>query len=343
MRRAAVFFALLAAGCGRTDQPTSSPYLPIFSVITTRLPDGHVGEDYDARVVALAEPPAVSTTWSVSGALPPGLAILPEGATSARVVGTPTTPGTSTFRLQLVDVDGRTATGDFSVSILGETLRILTSGLPMARAGELYEGLVEADGGVTPYTWRVLGALPEGLSARGSGLDLAITGSPQELGVFDLEVEVTDAVGAVATRALRLEVDGYVPLRIVTANLPQASLRSEYRAEISATGGEGAYTWILAQGRLPAGLTLGGAGTPAVELAGLPTEAGRFSFLVRVSDGRGTSAERRLVLEVGSTVEPLRILTSTFPEARADRAYEAPVVAEGGLPPYQWRLESGQL
>lgn len=42
-------------------------------------------------------------------------------------------------------------------------------------------------------------------------------------------------------------------------------------------------------------------------------------------------------------VEPLRVLSDTLPVAAKGRSYELQLAAEGGEPPYSWRLLSGQL
>jgi hypothetical protein len=55
---------------------------------------------------------------------------------------------------------------------------------------------------------------------------------------------------------------------------------SPYTAQLAATGGDEAYTWSLANGSLPSGLTLTREGV----IAGLPSASGTYSFVVQVSD-----------------------------------------------------------
>jgi hypothetical protein len=49
----------------------------------------------------------------------------------------------------------------------------------------------------------------------------------------------------------------------------------------TATGGTGVYSWQLSSGTLPSGLALSSGG----ELVGTPTEAGSYTFEVKVSSG----------------------------------------------------------
>jgi uncharacterized repeat protein (TIGR01451 family) len=84
-------------------------------IVTTSLPDGHVGRAYSAQLYAIAEDPVSDLRWSVvHGSLPPGLKIKNDPA----IVGTPTEMGTFTFTLRVDDVvDGTSATREFTITI----------------------------------------------------------------------------------------------------------------------------------------------------------------------------------------------------------------------------------
>jgi hypothetical protein len=70
-------------------------------------------------------------------------------------------------------------------------------------------------------------------------------------------------------------------LVITTTSLSDGVVGTAYSATLTATGGNGTYTWSLASGSLPAGLSLSSTGT----ISGTPTTAGSSSFTVRVTDG----------------------------------------------------------
>jgi hypothetical protein len=71
------------------------------------------------------------------------------------------------------------------------------------------------------------------------------------------------------------------PLAIVTTSLPSGVLNGAYSATLAASGGTMPYTWSIASGSLPTGLTLN---TSSGAITGTPTAAGSFSFTARVSD-----------------------------------------------------------
>jgi len=80
------------------------------------------------------------------------------------------------------------------------------------------------------------------------------------------------------------------PLAITTTTLPGGSLGVAYTATLTATGGVAPYTWSLASGTLPTGLTLSSAGV----ISGTPTAAGSATFTVQCSDSTGTLAIKKM-------------------------------------------------
>lgn len=123
-------------------------------------------------------------------------------------------------------------------------------------------------------------------------------------------VEIADHDGAPALiDAVRFEYVGNTQpaLGIETTALPLASQDGDYAALVSAVGGNGPYTWAVAQGQLPPGLSLdAGSGL----ISGHPGFLGRHQFTLRVADGRGEQAEKRFSLAV---LEPAAAISSEQP------------------------------
>lgn len=120
------------------------------------------------------------------------------------------------------------------------------------------------------------------------------------------------------------------PVSIQTTSLPDGIVSHAYNATLTASGGNGSYTWSATG--LPAGLTLAPSGT----IGGAPTTAGTSSVTVTVSDQTSPtplSATATLSITIR---EGIAITTSTLPAAVAESPYAAPLAASGGTPPYRW-------
>src|SRR6516165_8063514 len=70
-------------------------------------------------------------------------------------------------------------------------------------------------------------------------------------------------------------------LAITTSSLPGATVGTAYGETLAATGGRSPYTWSLASGSLPPGLSLS---TSKGVIWGTPTASGTYSLVVRVKD-----------------------------------------------------------
>lgn len=150
-------------------------------IVTTSLPDAVAGSSYDEAVEAVGGDNTYVFAL-VSGSLPAGLALDPDGTIS----GTPTTPGTSSFTVEVTS-DGQTDTQDLSIEVLSSVI-LDTSYLVGGAVGDAYgDQIASAVGGTGSYTYSITGgALPPGLSlASTTG---AIAGSPTTPGVHFFEI-----------------------------------------------------------------------------------------------------------------------------------------------------------
>jgi hypothetical protein len=163
----------------------------------------------------------------------------------------------------------------------GTALSITTSSLPGGTVSVAYTATLAASGGTSPYTWSLAsGTLPAGLNLNAAG---SITGTPTTAGSSTFTVRVTDsaAPAATVTRSLTITIAAApTSLSITTAALPGGTVGASYSATLAASGGTTPYTWSLASGTLPPGLTLSATGS----ISGTPTTAGTSTFTVRVTD-----------------------------------------------------------
>ncbi|MBY0397202.1 MAG: Ig domain-containing protein, partial [Thermoleophilia bacterium] len=129
------------------------------------------------------------------------------------------------------------------------------------------------------------------------------------------------------------------PLRIAGTPAAVATLGQAYSASFAASGGTGPYTFALATGTLPAGLTIAAA---TGGISGIPTTVGSSSGIsVKAVDAAGRTAVSDLfAIEVGTLVTVVGTASSF---ATAGAPYSAQFSVSGGKAPYAWTLASGTL
>jgi len=132
------------------------------------------------------------------------------------------------------------------------------------------------------------------------------------------------------------------PLVISPAALPVAVINVPYSATLTAVGGLQPFTWAMASGTLPPGLTLSTSGANGI-ISGTPTVLGTTTFKVQVTDSQTPTA----AVDIASkslTVNPtLSVTTTSLTSGSVGVAYNAALAASGGVPPYSWSVTSGAL
>jgi hypothetical protein len=229
-------------------------------------------------------------SWVVtSGSLPAGLNFSGGG----QISGTATATGDFTFTAQVTDGDSHTAQKQFTIAVKGP-LSITSTALPAGSTGSAYSQTLTAVGGTPPYTWLVsAGSLPNGLTLEvPTG---TLTGTPSATGNFTFTVTVTDSNSATAQEQFIVSIG--VGLTLTTpASLPAATAGVPYNNPLQVSGGQPPYSWTLAQGNLPDGLSLNGA---SGVISGVPATSGTFNFTIGVSDSAKISATRAYTIVVG--------------------------------------------
>jgi hypothetical protein len=212
----------------------------------------------------------------------------------------------------------------------------ISSALPSGTVNVGYRATLAATGGTAPYIWSVTsGSLPRGLSLSSTGV---VSGTPSSAGSSTVTIQVTDAgtiAGKGALTAAIVISDGSVAIA-TPSPLVQGMLNVAYTSTLTATGGTLPYTWSVASGGLPAGVTLSKAGV----ISGTPTAYGTNSFTVQVADSAPTpqSATAPLVLQISGGT--LAITTTSLPSGTEGVAYSSQLAAAGGVPPYNWTMDA---
>jgi hypothetical protein len=175
-----------------------------------------------------------------------------------------------------------------------------------------------------------------------------ISGMPKTSGTYTIMSKVTDseATPQVATKQFSFSVTAaaapVATLAISTSTVPAGKMNTAYSTTLAATGGTTPYTWSLAAGAFPKGVSLSSGGT----ISGTPTASGSFTFVAEVTDFESTAqtAEMTYSLSVSaSTTTTVAITTSSLASGKVGTAYSAGLGASGGTTPYKWSVTSGSL
>jgi DNA/RNA endonuclease YhcR with UshA esterase domain len=124
------------------------------------------------------------------------------------------------------------------------------------------------------------------------------------------------------------QVSGCPTVNILPASLPGGLPGGAYSQQLSAQGGSAPYSsFSVLAGALPQGVSL----LPGGLLAGTPSTAGDFSFVVGVTDATGCVGSRGYEVRIGSAATPTPVPTATpmvtptgTPVPTADVAFCAP-------------------
>ncbi len=109
---------------------------------------------------------------------------------------------------------------------------------------------------------------------------------------------------------LAFAVAAQQPFQILTTHLPRPRQGQSYNVQLQATGGQPPYTWRVAQGKLPEGLSLN---AQSGEISGLPRANEPFSVLIVLSDSSQPPLEVTRLLPASATA-PLTLEWAQKPQ-----------------------------
>jgi hypothetical protein len=321
-------------GCTGQDPatcPTGTEGVPYSITIYLTPPDGGRGEDFQC-----------ATFHHTGGNFPPGLSIASEGVIS----GTPTQAGMYDFYLT-VKYDKETTcpfknpSDDRFIININPGVARLTIGPESTTPGTMGAPYSLQMTASVPdaKTWSInSGTLPPGVALdANTGL---ISGTPTAAGQFDFQVLArVNADGRSDTKGLAIVVRE--PVSIVasdpftSARRAPSEVSAPFEAMLTATGGNGTYTWSLSSGTLPDGLLFADGA-----ISGTPSAAGAYSFTVTATDSEGRVANYPARIVV---LPKLTISTRLVLPARVGRFFQRKLTTVGGVKPAVWRVVRGPL
>jgi large repetitive protein len=305
---------------------------------------------------------ATVTFALTAGSLPPGL-IMPAGSGSSTVIsGNPTKAGTFNFTVKATD-GGLTATLAYQITVTvqgspdqllctaasGSYLSGGTCVLPDATLGVPYQGHLVTSHNAGGTLSIVAGALPAGLTlpatfgAAGDTVGGTVTQPLGEVNTYTFTVQGTGDQGQPLYQPYQITVDPNQPLAVGLpaegSTLAPGMVGGAFAVDFFLSGGAAPYTWSVASGSLPPGLTLtspyAASGDNDSQLSGTPTTAGTYTFTMRVSDYDGQQATQQFSLTIDP---PLQITPTTLPAGTVGVKYSHDLPAQGGASPYTWSV-----
>ena len=113
--------------------------------------------------------------------------------------------------------------------------------------------------------------------------------------------------------------------------LPQGEVGAAYSVTLAAFGGVPPYTWSLASGSFPPGLSIAANG----HITGTPTSATTANPVIQVKDSNLQPSTKAFAL---TTIAGPIITTGSLPNGTVGTPYSFPLAASGGTPPYSWSM-----
>jgi hypothetical protein len=292
---------------------------PPVTISTGGLPNGTVGVPYIGIIGATGGASPYSFALG-GGKLPDGLSLNSNGTVS----GTPTTPGTFTFSVNVTDSAGGSTGRDFSITIAPAPLVVTGPASGTGTQGTPITMTYGGSGGVAPYRCTAAGALPPGTTFT----SCALGGTPATPGTYSFRVTVADSTGVIATKDVSLVISP--PALSLSGSVGNGKVGVAYSGQLSATGGVPPYSYSISG--LPDGLS----GSTAGAITGTPTTAGQYPIGGTVVDSAGAKANATFNI----TIIPadLTITTTSLPDGMVNIAYAASLAAAGGVKPYAWSI-----
>ncbi|WP_233271958.1 autotransporter domain-containing protein [Paraburkholderia acidiphila] len=289
------------------------------------LPAGTYGTPYMQTLTASGG--AAPYTYAVvAGTLPPGLLLTSSGV----LIGTPTATGTANFTVQATASNALVGSQSYSLTInsIAPVAGAVTANVAYNSSGGNTIALNLSGG--TAASVAVVAAPSHG-TAVASGTSITYTPATGYSGPDSFTYTATNSGGTSAPATVTITV-GAPTLSITPATLTAPTVGVAYSQTLTASGGNAPYTYSVAAGALPAGLSLNAA---TGVLSGTPAAAGTSSFTVAAKDsstGTGAvTAQRAYTLTVNaSTAVPAAPAVTVTTQSNAAVTIHATASASGG-------------
>ncbi len=210
--------------------------------------------------------------------------------------------------------------------------------LPSATVSEAYSATLQGYGGVEPYTWSIVsGSLPSGFSASiDSNGDYVISGTTTDIGDHALVIMLEDSAGRSVARRFNLRVIA-LPL-VISGHAPDGEVGTAYTFTYTVSGGLAPYSFFVASGSLPSGLSLNAStGT----ISGTPTAVQSTAFTIQVRDSQSPYASANQYDTVNVQADLLQVSGTFATPVENGDPLTGSLTITGGVSPYSVSVYSG--
>ncbi|HXN52595.1 MAG TPA: putative Ig domain-containing protein [Candidatus Acidoferrum sp.] len=198
-----------------------------------------------------------------------------------------------------------------------------------------FTATVSNDVGAKGVTWTVAG----GGTLSNTTTGAATFNAPASVAA-NLTVTLTATSVSDATKSASVKIT-VTPLPAITStSLVNATVGTAYSVTLQMTGGVSPFTWSIASGTLPAGLSLN-ASTGVI--SGTPTAPGTSNLTFQVTDSGSPAISATSALTITVDAASLTISTTSLPNGTIGAAYTGGVQATGGTQPYTFTITVGAL
>jgi large repetitive protein len=271
-----------------------------------------------------------------------GVAQTPQALSASTTTTTLTglTPNSSyTFTLTATNLYGTSAVSPASTGVIPYTVPSAPT-ISTATAGDSSASLswtAPSNGGsaitsyvVTPYIGTVAQSTQTFTATNGTVTGLTVGTA------YTFKVAARNLAGTGPSSTASTSVTPNAAPTLTFATPPSGEKGASYSDQLTVNNGTGPFSWSLASGSLPGGVTLN-ASTGL--LSGVPTGSGIASFTIQVSDGSNSVATKATTLTI--IVDPT--VTFSPPAGQVSVAYSQLPAVSGGTSQYSWTISSGSL
>ena len=257
------------------------------------LPDATLGHVYNQTITVSGG--TAPYAFTVSGSLPPGLTLLPNGT----LVGIPGALGSYPFVIHATDSLGATGGQAYNVFVDAEEFRLVGGNPPNGTVDVPYTHDLEATGGWPPYYFYAETGLPPGLVLEEDG---ELHGTPEAAGTYPFEVYAYDGSEASASRIYTIIIEDTLPLAVDD----EAETPTGQAVAIAVTANDSGDFDSIAIASPP---VHGSVAVDALEIEYQPVEGfiGDDSFTYTLAGPGGTSSPATVVVHVLAPAAPVAV------------------------------------